>query len=408
MSEALETPCGRVKISPPSASWKYWRVEFFEHGKRRQSSGGLTLETAKVKAAEVVARLDRASEPLGRTRLDETLTRYLAWGESQWSRNHFIVTNRELAKISKEYGRLRCEQLDVALLRQICNRAVSASSAKAQRSRLKAFLLWGHSQSYFTPEQKESLGSYTWVPVAAPLKRPKRKAERGSIEVQPDEVPSHAQVIALGEALDSRLPYGRLMIELAAGSGLRISELLALKADHIVADSRRIHVREQVLGVRNEDGSRLAPPKMNKTRVAIFPEVAATGYKLAEALDARIREVHQEHARGENDLNLLFPAKRGGYWWSTGFTNDEFSPAAELAKWPALTWKEKGKTRRQWIFTMHSLRHRFATDCLELWKMNPAELTEVGGWESIMVVFTRYYGRSADLLEKVFEKTSHR
>ncbi len=50
--------------------------------------------------------------------------------------------------------------------------------------------------------------------------------------------------------------------------------------------------------------------------------------------------------------------------------------------------------------------YRFAHDGIELWHFTPAELTAVGGWESIAVVFERYYGRSADLLDKVYEKTS--
>jgi len=56
--------------------------------------------------------------------------------------------------------------------------------------------------------------------------------------------------------------------------------------------------------------------------------------------------------------------------------------------------------------THHSLRHRFAHDAIELWKFTPAQLTYIGGWESIAVVFERHYGQSADLLDEVLRKTA--
>ncbi len=55
---------------------------------------------------------------------------------------------------------------------------------------------------------------------------------------------------------------------------------------------------------------------------------------------------------------------------------------------------------------MHDLRHRFAHDGIELWGLKPNILTTVGRWANIGVVFIRCYGRSKDLLETVFEKTS--
>jgi hypothetical protein len=99
----------------------------------------------------------------------------------------------------------------------------------------------------------------------------------------------------------------------------------------------------------------------------------------------------------------LFPAPQGGWFWASSF-DDHFERAAEQAQWPHLDWKEDGRSRRLWVHTMHSLRHRFARDRIDLWEYTPAELQIVGGWQSAQVVWERYYGFSEDLLDRADRK----
>lgn len=165
-------------------------------------------------------------------------------------------------------------------------------------------------------------------------------------------------------------------------------------------------IEHQALSVRNHEGERLALPKGNKVRMSVYPDISATGYPLACEMKKRLEEIEEEFKNGKNPYRLLFPAPEGGYWWPTSYSTDRFTPAAIEAGWERQTWKvEEGrKPRHQWVHTHHSLRHRFAHDAIEIWKLTPAQLTYVGGWESIAVVFERYYGWSGDILDEVLRK----
>ena len=64
--------------------------------------------------------------------------------------------------------------------------------------------------------------------------------------------------------------------------------------------------------------------------------------------------------------------------------------------------------RHQLRHTQHSLRHRFAKDHIDLYGLNPAELMKIGGWDSMQVVYERYYGLSEGILDAVRGKTQAR
>jgi hypothetical protein len=53
---------------------------------------------------------------------------------------------------------------------------------------------------------------------------------------------------------------------------------------------------------------------------------------------------------------------------------------------------------------MHSLRHRFARDRIDVFHHTVAQLRAVGGWENNDIVWGRYYGQSGDELEAGSEK----
>jgi integrase len=415
----LLTKCGRVRISPPLHRGGYWRLDWKEHGKRRQGTGGRTVDTAKAKAFEIVKRLDADVQPEGETTLGEALEQFLLWGKvtgplaggrrRPWSDQYAHHMRVHLTGMLRPYMALRCDRLDRRILTALCDSSSTANVARSRRSDLQSFLAWGRKRRVFTPEQADALAQYEYSPKVAPPQKPARKSRtrvsgEGGRYVQPDEVPSHAQILRLGEEMQALHHWGRLAVELAAATGLRIGELLALDAAHVDVTARRIFVEHQVLAIRASDGGRLAPPKGHKTRTAVFPATSATGYLLQQSVELRLERVQEEHKAGKNPHRLLFPAQRGGHWWATSFTNDVFSVAAEAAGWERLTWQEKGKTRYQWRHTMHSLRHRFAHDAIEKWGLSPAELTAIGGWDSIAIVFERYYGQDRELLDRVTSK----
>lgn len=66
---------------------------------------------------------------------------------------------------------------------------------------------------------------------------------------------------------------------------------------------------------------------------------------------------------------------------------------------------DKGRPRRMWVHTMHSLRHRFARHRIDIWNSTFQRSWQVvGGWQNAQVVWDRYYGLSADLLARVDDK----
>lgn len=94
---------------------------------------------------------------------------------------------------------------------------------------LRAFLLWGyrHSPRYFTAEQVEYLSPGVVMPRPALLGTPAPR-RRGSTRrvgqsgdyIEDEDLPSAAQIVALGEALETRVgPWGRFSPELAASCG---------------------------------------------------------------------------------------------------------------------------------------------------------------------------------------------
>jgi hypothetical protein len=193
MNPPLQTECGRIRFYPPKTTGGYWRLEWYEHGSRKQTSGGRTDRTATAKAKKILADRDRGSQALGKTRLAEVLDAYLRRGAENWADNQRNVASRELRKILAPYGRKRADEIDLRMLRAICNAASTANVARARRSHLRSFLRWGKQQDFFRPDQFDLLDEYVYVPDKTPTRKPLRRpstrtnAESG-VYVTPDEV----------------------------------------------------------------------------------------------------------------------------------------------------------------------------------------------------------------------------
>lgn len=107
-----------------------------------------------------------------------------------------------------------------------------------------------------------------------------------------------------------------------------------------------------------------------------------------------------EQAAGHNPEALLFPALRGGMWWSSSLSTDLLVPAMKAAGWKFTMVQEMRTTRAgerklvevtQMHHTWHSLRHRFARDMIDHHGMSEGALMAIGGWDNIETVTSRYY-----------------
>jgi len=114
----------------------------------------------------------------------------------------------------------------------------------------------------------------------------------------------------------------KLMVSLAYGAGLRVSEVVSLKVQDINLD-------ELVIQVKFSKGK--------KDRITVFPE--------------RLKTMIQNLMAGKNKLDLVFESERGGKL-TTRTAQRVFSNALKEAK----IYKSA---------SFHSLRHSFATHLLE-------------------------------------------
>lgn len=105
--------------------------------------------------------------------------------------------------------------------------------------------------------------------------------ERSGRAVEEADIPTAAGVHQLAAAAAARRGVWSRELEvlLVAYSGMRWGEHVALTADRVDPDRRRITVDRQVIGTRH--GLKLAPPKNRRRRTTMFPAKTPAGVDLA-------------------------------------------------------------------------------------------------------------------------------
>ena len=156
--------------------------------------------------------------------------------------------------------------------------------------------------------------------------------------VDPAEIPAHADVAKLGQALAAAPARGQLyelMANLAAYTGLRWGELAALTITQIDQAARVITVDRKVV----EIGGRLfgETPKNRKLRRTIYPSRTPEDYPLAGMVAARIAQAHAEQDTGTNPLGLMFPSPQGKHWRASNFSRRVLAAAYQAAGWRGIT-----------------------------------------------------------------------
>lgn len=177
------------------------------------------------------------------------------------------------------------------------------------------------------------------VKVAARGRGGVRVAGQSTEYIDPSTLPTAEDIEKLASAMEEVAPgdHRRLQVLLSAYSGLRVGEMLALKAKHVDLSGGTIAVRE---AAQSQSGNQrdVAAPKGRKVRTTIFPEW------LDPMLAERLAEL------GPNDL--LFPGYDGRLEVYATFTKERFGKARDAC---GFDWR--------W----HDLRHFFCT-----WALAPA------------------------------------
>jgi integrase len=147
-------------------------------------------------------------------------------------------------------------------------------------------------------------------------RNPLRGVKPPRIEPEPMRFLTHDEVALLATAIDARY---RALVYLAAYSGLRAGELVALRRPHVDLLRRSVTVVEQVQYIDRHYV--VVPPKSTAGRRSL-----ALPRLVADELEAHLRGLPDQSAEA-----LVFPAPEGGYLHLDNFRKRVWLPAVEHA-----------------------------------------------------------------------------
>ncbi|MEO9323302.1 site-specific integrase [Nocardioides sp. C4-1] len=392
-AEAWRTPGDRVLVTAPKADGGYYRLQWTtSEGQRGQTTGGRTFTKAWAKALARERDLELGATPRSEMPVSRGIEYWLdpnrptprgGWGDSHrygmnaYARRYFLP----------HFGDKRCMDLRRSDIQRCVNAAPTSSEGRNIRRSAASMIGALRQGDYLLDNQVIDLSNVFWHGVTANDAQTSDSGERLEY-VSPWKRPSNAQVEALRDAAARTGRRGKgqwwrgLMVEIAAYSGPRWSELVAVTTEVVDLDRRTIDLHWRVAESTGK-ARRLTPPKMAKRRTTIYPEVSPTGYRLGDLMRKRVDEVHVEQRQGLNRKGLLFPAPSGDWWWTGVFHRDFFEKSARAAGWEYsdLERPYDGVTRieRQWHLTWHSLRHTFCTVALEEWGLPESTVSLLAG-----------------------------
>jgi integrase len=376
-----------------------WRAVWYEDGERRQCEAA-TEERLAARLDKVTERLAAGAPNMARPGAD-LIAHYLCqdWRapRKRWSPKH-ADTQRRLCErfVAPVIGKLPCQDIIVAHMQKAVNAAPTEGEGERLHRCLSAVVMAGIRAGYLANPR---LREVYWQAGGRPESGPKGSTQGESDQfVGPAEIPADADVARLGQALAAG-PGGELhelMANVAAYSGLRQGEELALTIWQVTPASRVIAVDRKVVEVGGELLTGL--PKGCKRRKTIYPARTPLGYPLAEKIEARIEEVKAEMAAGRNPLGLMFPSPRGKHWRSSNFDTRVLAPAYRAAGWRDADGNGK--------WTWHSLRHVFCVVALFTWHLEPHDVAPLAGHASPRTTLDMYVGTTAGILDRARTATA--
>jgi integrase len=317
-----------ITVYPPAETGGRWRAVWTEDGRRRYCEA-VTEEKLAAKLAKVTERLEADAPGMERSGAD-----LIAWclspdrlpADGQWSRKH-VHTQQRLCErfVAPVIGGLSCQDIRVADMQRIVNVAPTAQKGGRLQALVSALVGAGIRGGYLANARLKEV--HWQAGQDRPGATPKvTMAGESPLFVDPAEIPGHADVAKLGQALAERgSEIYELMAQLAAYSGLRWGELAGLTIGQVDQAGRVITVDRKVI----EIGGRLyeEAPKNRKRRRTIYPRRSSEGYPLADRVAARIQEARGEQEAGSNPLGLMFPSPKGRYWRANNLGRRVLMPA---------------------------------------------------------------------------------
>jgi integrase len=323
-----------ITVYPPQEAGSRWRAVWTEDGRRRYCEA-VTEEKLAARLAKVTERLEADAPGMERSGAD-LIAWYLSPGRfpagEQWSRKHAHTQQRLCDRfVVPVIAGMACQDIRVADMQRIVNAAPTAQEGGRLRALISALVGAGIRGGYLASAR---LKEVHWQagrdrPGAAPKVT---VAGESPLFVDPAEIPAHADVAKLGQALAERgSETCELMAQFAAYSGLRWGELAALTIGQVDQAGRAITVDRKVI----EIGGRLyeEAPKNRKRRRTIYPRRTPEGCPLADRVAARIQAARGEQEAGSNPLGPMFPSPKGRYRRANNFSRRVLMPAYRAAGW---------------------------------------------------------------------------
>lgn len=361
-----------VRLHPPGAGKRSWRVTYYGTDGRQRETTAVTRAAAESKAEDLAGRLaviERA--PRAASTVADLAAEYMGrYAEArQWSVKYAEERRYAYRWLPDWFTGLACLDWRVRHSEDVL-RAVAAAGyprgceeyrrVGALLSGLRsAALLYG----YLPRGGDDPMEGVRYNPER------RRKAERdpgeraglGNVRpVERDQIPGEQAILALAEeaARITGCWWEALRIRVMADAGLRFGEQADLHVPQVnlSRDEPWIHVVRQAVVVPKGTSRRTTtllvgePPKHGQQRHAFY--------------DPRILELLERRAHEAGPHGRLLPTPGGSVWRASNYARDVWSPAARRLGWPRVEdtpGRAAGSKATGWLWTPHSLRHRYAT-----------------------------------------------
>lgn len=351
----------RRRDDDPVKIFKDFRVAWWPSGipgvGQREMERKGTAENAKAFAEEKYAEIDRhrTQGPLTHVVLGEVWRRYVKFLRSsntpqgttdQYRSNWNCHVPEAVADIS-------CADLAVGHWTQIFEEMLTEGATKetmrAVSRTLGALLSYAEDRNYFGDREPFGVSADRRGKIVARLAK-KAPTAGDQQQIGAEHCPAPVTIHRFAQAAERVLPgYGFLLVLLAFASGLRFTECLGLRIEHIDLATGAIRVEQQLN--RYQAWPAVAPPKGGKPRtVRIW-----SAYRWV-----LVRLVEQAATHTGDGAGWLFPPDRPVKRWADRANRLLNQDAVALFNQEVRSGAD-GEDAKEWRWTFHWLRHAFAS-----------------------------------------------
>lgn len=352
----------RRRDDDPVKIFKDFRVAWWPSGvpgvgERKMERTG-SAENARAFAAEKYAEIDRhrIRGPLSHVALGEIWLRYVQFlrdtstpqGTTDQYRSNWNC------HVPEKVAEVGCGDLDVGhwtrIFEEMLSEGATKETMRAVSRTLGALITYAEDRNYFGNRDPFGIsGDRRGKIVARLAKKAPEAADQEQIGTE--HCPAPATIHRFAQIAERVLPdYGFLLVLLAFASGLRFTECLGLRIEHIDLGAGQIRVEQQLN--RYQAWPAVAPPKGRKSRtVRIWAAYEWVLHRLVE----RAATHTGDHA------GWLFPPDRPVKRWADRVNRLINQDAVARFNEEAHEQADGDGDLEEWHWTFHWLRHAFAS-----------------------------------------------